>query len=562
MDAWELDDIEAARVAHGVRYEEFHRVPDLSAGLYVLEAGATDLQSPHTEDELYYVVRGRAPGHGRRRGPRRRAGIRGLRRRDGPASVPRHHRAARAARRVRACGGRSRLTRPSAVLRSRPDRLDQSERELRAAPDVVVAEEHERIDPVSQERLAGDRPTRRARPGRSRADGAGGTGTAPCAGSWAAIASSGSSVVRQRGSGRGQRRERLVDVPARDPGTRPSAAGPAATRRGTRQASRHRAANRRAPGTGRRPAAPRTPGTDRSARAAPAVGALNERNEPPRCALTTNRNVGGVAAEPRCHLGRRRLLVEGVVELDRLEHAPRSGSGTRRLEGPSGRTGATQPGYAKPLVPANSRPDTAAVRPGRAASVSAPSGAQTPGSVGPAPARSATACIARPTASSCPGSRTSRKWSSMPRRWVRDAARSRRMPASVRTASAPRASETQALRSTSPSSTRRSMSRVTPLLLRTTRSESWRIRIRRPGASAMFSRASYSATDRSCSARSSSSRRRATRAWACRNERHGPRRGSCAVSRRSAVGRGSCRRSWRGDATPWGWPARSLTAQR
>lgn len=59
MDAWELDDIEAARVAHGVLYEEFHRVSDLSGGLYVLEAGATDGQSPHTEDELYLVVRGR-----------------------------------------------------------------------------------------------------------------------------------------------------------------------------------------------------------------------------------------------------------------------------------------------------------------------------------------------------------------------------------------------------------------------------------------------------------------------------------------------------------------------
>jgi mannose-6-phosphate isomerase-like protein (cupin superfamily) len=59
MDAWELADVELARVAAGRRYEEFLRVPDLSAGLYVLEAGATDPQSPHTEDELYYVVRGR-----------------------------------------------------------------------------------------------------------------------------------------------------------------------------------------------------------------------------------------------------------------------------------------------------------------------------------------------------------------------------------------------------------------------------------------------------------------------------------------------------------------------
>ena len=35
------------------------RVPALSAGLYVLPAGGADLQQPHTEDELYYVVSGR-----------------------------------------------------------------------------------------------------------------------------------------------------------------------------------------------------------------------------------------------------------------------------------------------------------------------------------------------------------------------------------------------------------------------------------------------------------------------------------------------------------------------
>jgi mannose-6-phosphate isomerase-like protein (cupin superfamily) len=59
MDAWELSEVEATRVAAGRLYEEFLRVPDLSAGLYVLEAGGLDPQSPHTEDELYYVVRGR-----------------------------------------------------------------------------------------------------------------------------------------------------------------------------------------------------------------------------------------------------------------------------------------------------------------------------------------------------------------------------------------------------------------------------------------------------------------------------------------------------------------------
>jgi mannose-6-phosphate isomerase-like protein (cupin superfamily) len=42
------------------RYLEFLRVPDLSAGLYVLEAGAADPQSPHAEDEIYVVMRGQA----------------------------------------------------------------------------------------------------------------------------------------------------------------------------------------------------------------------------------------------------------------------------------------------------------------------------------------------------------------------------------------------------------------------------------------------------------------------------------------------------------------------
>ncbi|MBA2702118.1 MAG: cupin domain-containing protein [Chloroflexi bacterium] len=60
MDAWELAQLEAARAAAGRLYHEFLSVPDLSAGLYVLEAGATDPQTPHTEDELYVVVSGRA----------------------------------------------------------------------------------------------------------------------------------------------------------------------------------------------------------------------------------------------------------------------------------------------------------------------------------------------------------------------------------------------------------------------------------------------------------------------------------------------------------------------
>jgi mannose-6-phosphate isomerase-like protein (cupin superfamily) len=41
-------------------YLEFLRVPSISAGLYTLAAGSIDTQEPHTEDELYYVISGRA----------------------------------------------------------------------------------------------------------------------------------------------------------------------------------------------------------------------------------------------------------------------------------------------------------------------------------------------------------------------------------------------------------------------------------------------------------------------------------------------------------------------
>ena len=55
-----LDDLARDRVAQGKRYLEFLRVPAMSAGVYVLAEGASDPQKPHHEDELYYVVRGRA----------------------------------------------------------------------------------------------------------------------------------------------------------------------------------------------------------------------------------------------------------------------------------------------------------------------------------------------------------------------------------------------------------------------------------------------------------------------------------------------------------------------
>jgi quercetin dioxygenase-like cupin family protein len=55
-----VDEIDQQRVQSGKLYREFLRVPTMSAGLYVLAAGATDAQQPHHEDEMYYVLRGKA----------------------------------------------------------------------------------------------------------------------------------------------------------------------------------------------------------------------------------------------------------------------------------------------------------------------------------------------------------------------------------------------------------------------------------------------------------------------------------------------------------------------
>jgi len=55
-----IEDIAAERARHGGEYLEFLRVPAMSAGVYVLAAGSADRQSPHKQDELYYVVKGRA----------------------------------------------------------------------------------------------------------------------------------------------------------------------------------------------------------------------------------------------------------------------------------------------------------------------------------------------------------------------------------------------------------------------------------------------------------------------------------------------------------------------
>jgi quercetin dioxygenase-like cupin family protein len=60
MQAFDLSELSAEQGRAGKAWLEFLRVPSLSMGVYHLEAGQEDRQQPHTEDEVYYVVAGRA----------------------------------------------------------------------------------------------------------------------------------------------------------------------------------------------------------------------------------------------------------------------------------------------------------------------------------------------------------------------------------------------------------------------------------------------------------------------------------------------------------------------
>ena len=60
MQAFELERLIDEHAASKGLYLEFLKVPGLSIGLYRLPVGGTDPQSPHTEDEVYYVVKGKA----------------------------------------------------------------------------------------------------------------------------------------------------------------------------------------------------------------------------------------------------------------------------------------------------------------------------------------------------------------------------------------------------------------------------------------------------------------------------------------------------------------------
>jgi len=60
IDAYELADLVQQQGASGRLYLEFLRVPSLSMGVYTLPAGSQDPQQPHSEDEVYYILRGKA----------------------------------------------------------------------------------------------------------------------------------------------------------------------------------------------------------------------------------------------------------------------------------------------------------------------------------------------------------------------------------------------------------------------------------------------------------------------------------------------------------------------
>ena len=57
---YDLASLLTTQSTSGKRYLEFFRIPAMSAGIYVLPAAGTDPQKPHSQDELYYVVKGKA----------------------------------------------------------------------------------------------------------------------------------------------------------------------------------------------------------------------------------------------------------------------------------------------------------------------------------------------------------------------------------------------------------------------------------------------------------------------------------------------------------------------
>lgn len=66
VEGWEVQDLAEVRKrleGKDVEYLEFLNAPNLSCGLYALAAGSKDMQAPHDEDEVYFVLEGRARMH-------------------------------------------------------------------------------------------------------------------------------------------------------------------------------------------------------------------------------------------------------------------------------------------------------------------------------------------------------------------------------------------------------------------------------------------------------------------------------------------------------------------
>ena len=58
MERYDLRELLDRRARSDAPYLEFQRSADISTGIYVLPAGATDRQQPHAEDEIYSVLEG------------------------------------------------------------------------------------------------------------------------------------------------------------------------------------------------------------------------------------------------------------------------------------------------------------------------------------------------------------------------------------------------------------------------------------------------------------------------------------------------------------------------
>ena len=59
FQAFELEDLLAQREDSERAYLPFLNVDSLRCGIYALKAGAFDGQSPHGDDEVYYIIKGK-----------------------------------------------------------------------------------------------------------------------------------------------------------------------------------------------------------------------------------------------------------------------------------------------------------------------------------------------------------------------------------------------------------------------------------------------------------------------------------------------------------------------